>query len=395
MIFKGADILIPECDLQKWATVACDQHTSEKEYWDRVERIVGSSPSALHITLPEIYLNDRTEQRIAEINKTMDDYLKQGLFSEYKNSMVYTERLLSNGKLRRGLLGCIDLEAYDYAPLSSLPIRATEATVAERIPPRVKIRENAPLELPHTMLLADDPQDRLLSALEARKHEFRRLYSFDLMEEGGHIEGYLIDAAAQTAVLSVMSEFERKGFALAVGDGNHSLAAAKECYRSTRDPLSRFALSEIVNIHDDSLEFEPIYRVIKGCDPELLISDMQRYFEKRECTWSYKIDCVFGSACRSLSIPAVASLPVTVLQDFLDRYLACHDDLSIDYIHGKEETARIASSEFHIGFLFDGMSKDELFPAVSTDGALVRKTFSMGRSCDKRYYLEARRIKSV
>ena len=236
MIFKGADILIPECDLQKWATIACDQHTSEKEYWDRVERIVGSSPSALHITLPEIYLNDRTEQRIAEINKTMDDYLKQGLFSEYKNSMVYTERLLSNGKLRRGLLGCIDLEAYDYAPLSSLPIRATEATVAERIPPRVKIRENAPLELPHTMLLADDPQDRLLSALEARKHEFRRLYSFDLMEEGGHIEGYLIDAAAQTAVLSVMSEFERKGFALAVGDGNHSLAAAKECYRSTRDP---------------------------------------------------------------------------------------------------------------------------------------------------------------
>ncbi len=394
--FSSADILLPKTGFEKWAVIACDQYTSEPEYWADVENTVGNSPSALRVVLPEVYLSDDNSKRISDINENMYTYLENGVFSEYNDTVVYVERVDSVGNLRRGIIGKIDLEEYDYAPKSKLSVRATEQTVLERIPPRVEIRKDAPLELPHVMLLIDDEKKQIIESLSAKKDKFECLYNFKLMKNAGSIAGYKIDKDTQNEIIDLLNKLRDKhnGLLFCVGDGNHSLATAKECYKLNKTEQSRYALAEIVNIHDTSLEFEPIYRVVFGVDANSIINEFGA-----NCGGEYngsdaqKFTCVFGKEKKEICVKPTAKLCVGTLQQFLDEYLKLHNDVKIDYIHGVDSVTKLCQKENTVGFIFDGMRKDELFDAVLCDGSLPRKTFSMGHADDKRFYIEARKIK--
>ena len=393
--FNPADILLPKKDFATWAVVACDQYTGEPDYWHEVERIVGDAPSALHIILPEIYLSDDNSARIASVNRKMEEYLGSGVFDCFQNAMIYVERE-SNHTVRRGVVGLIDLEDYDYTKGSSALIRATEATVLERIPPRVQIRRDAPLEMPHILLLIDDPQRSVIEPLAQQKDGFQPAYDFDLMQGGGHINGYFLSnqaiKAVQDALEALIADRDDK-LLFAVGDGNHSLATAKECYKLTGDPLARYTLVEVVNIHDASIEFEPIYRVLFHVDREDFLGAFTAYTEAHGGSESQTFGVISSAGEETLTVKATAKLPVGTLQSFIDLYLKEHPQVKIDYIHGADVTRKLSEQEGALGFLFDGMGKDELFPAIKADGSLPRKTFSMGHASDKRYYIEARRIK--
>ena len=389
--FSPADILLPKTNFENWSVIACDQYTSEPEYWQNVKTAAGDKPSALNIILPEVYLSADNSEKIEKINQNMQKYLENDIFTEYKDSLIYVERIQSDGKLRRGIVGKIDLECYDYRSGSDAEIRATEQTVLSRIPPRVEIRKNAPLEMPHVMLLFDDVKDRIFSYLAENKDGFKTVYDFTLMCNAGSIKGYLLNEEAKQTVLSMLGELkeQKDGFLFCVGDGNHSLATAKECYNQNKNELNRYALCEIVNIHDKALEFEPIYRVVFGADPEKLIDE----FIKATGEGSQKFTCVYGDKTREISVKPTAKLAVGTLQTFLDEYAKNHPEVEIDYIHGTESLKKLASRENAVGFIFDGMQKSELFDAVNADGSLPRKTFSMGHADDKRFYIEARKIK--
>ncbi len=385
----AADILLPENGFDTWSVVACDQYTSEPDYWDAVENTVGDAPSTLRITLPEIYLNDNPTARIAAINDTMAAYLASGVLHTHPDSMVYIERDTSAG-VRRGLLGVIDLEEYDYRPGSKTLIRATEQTVVERIPPRVAIRKDAPLELPHVLLLMDDAAHTVLGAAKTAD---RPIYDFDLMQGGGHIRGYLLTKEAQEAVqaaLVTLLDGQEDPLLFAVGDGNHSLATAKECYLRDPNPKNRYALVEVVNIHDESIQFEPIYRVLFGADIADVAAKLQALCGEGD---TQAVTCVTAEGERVLHLAPTSKLPVGTLQAFLDAYLKEHPDVTIDYIHGEDTVRRLCAEEGVLGFLFDGMGKEDLFPAIRQDGSLPRKTFSMGHAADKRFYLECRAIR--
>ena len=390
------DILLPldTADYEKWAVIACDQHTSEGAYWQAVENTVKNTPSTLSLILPEYYLGKDDGTRIEAINRTMQAYLDGGIFQTLPNALIYIERTLASGKVRRGLVGGIDLEAYDFKPCAQTPIRASEATVTERIPPRVKIRENAPIEAPHIMLLIDDLQKTVIEPLAARKNAFKQLYDFDLMQGGGHITGYLVDEVGKKAVDEALDKLNAQSpFLFAVGDGNHSLATAKTCYEQNPTALSRYALCEIVNIHDEALVFEPIYRILFGAKPTDVIEALQKALPVTDKACTHTVTVLYGGKETVLTLGAKSVLAVTDLQNTLDAYLKAHPEIEIDYIHGIEETKKLAQKEAALAFLFDGMQKEDLFPAVATDGALVRKTFSMGDAADKRYYIECRKIK--
>jgi len=385
----AADILLPENGFDTWSVVACDQYTSEPDYWDAVEKTVGDAPSTLRITLPEIYLNEDPAARIAAINDTMAAYLASGVLHTHPDSMVYIERDTSAG-VRRGLLGVIDLEEYDYRPGSKTLIRATEQTVVERIPPRVAIRKDAPLELPHVLLLMDDAAHTVLGAVET---EERPIYDFDLMQGGGHIRGSLLTKAAQRrvqAALAALLDGQEDPLLFAVGDGNHSLATAKECYLRSPNPKNRYALVEVVNIHDDSIQFEPIYRVLFGADMADVMAKLEALCGEGD---TQAVTCVTAEGERVLHLAPTSKLPVGTLQAFLDAYLKEHPDVTIDYIHGEDTVRRLCAEKGVLGFLFDGMGKEDLFPAIRQDGSLPRKTFSMGHAADKRFYLECRAIR--
>ncbi len=385
-----ANILLPKGDFSKWAVIACDQYTSDKEYWQDVEKTVGDAPSALNLVLPEIYLGE-TEARAPKINKTMNEYLESGVFDTFDNSMVYIEREITGGGKRCGILGLIDLSEYDYTVGSTALIRATEKTVVERIPPRVKIRKDAPLEFPHVLLFIDDPEDKVISA--AREGKNAKLYDFDLMKNGGHIEGYRLLENAQEKINQKLSELIKDNLLFAVGDGNHSLATAKECYNQNPNELNRFALVEIVNIHNDAIEFEPIYRVLFGVSKEKIVSYLmdKNAGEKGEKT--HKFAVIDNSGESELSLVPVSKLPVGTLQGYLDEFVKENPEVEVDYIHGEEAVYKLCEKENTVGFIFDGMAKAELFPAVVADGSLPRKTFSMGHADDKRFYIEGRKIK--
>lgn len=389
--FSAADILLPKSNFESWATIACDQYTSEPEYWENAKKAAGDSPSALNIVLPEVYLSADNSERINTINKNMQDYIDGNIFCEYKDSLIFVERIQSDGKCRRGIVGKIDLECYDYRAGTTAEIRATEQTVLSRIPPRVEIRKNAPLELPHVMLLFDDIEDKIFSYLIASKNRFNKAYDFTLMCNAGSITGYLLDDEAKSTVLSLLEELKQQndGFLFCVGDGNHSLATAKECYNLNKTEASRYALTEIVNIHDTALEFEPIYRVVFGVEPQSLIND----FVKSVGEGSQKFKCYYGDAEIEIGVNPTAKLAVGTLQTFLDEYVKNHTKAEVDYIHGEESLKKLASRENAVGFIFDGMQKSELFEAVNADGSLPRKTFSMGHADDKRFYIEARKIR--
>lgn len=395
-LFYPADVLLPKEDFESFSVIACDQYTSEPEYWQAVESFVGDKKSALNIILPEVYLSDNDDEKIELINKTMDEYLADGTFAEYKDSFVYLERTQPDGRVRHGLVGVIDLEDYDYEKNSSAMVRATEATILERIPPRVKIRQNAPLELPHIMLLIDDRDNKLLGSLKEKKDNFNKLYDFTLMQKGGSIKGWQVSDGLYEDIEKVFTELKEssKGLLFCVGDGNHSLATAKQCYKNNPTPENRYALVEVVNIHDTALDFEPIYRTVFGVNPEALINTFVDY-----CGGEYKgenaqkFTCYYNGEVREVSVKGTTPIAVGTLQQFLDLYMTDNKGVTIDYIHGEDSLKKIANREDTVGFLYDGIKKDGLFEAVRLGGSLPRKAFSMGHADDKRFYLEARKIK--
>lgn len=391
---KPTELLLPTGDLSRWAVIACDQYTSEPAYWDEVEALVGDAPSTLRVTLPEIFLEDEPARRIAAINATMEQYLASDVLRRSPDSMMYIERETSAG-VRRGLLGVVDLTQYDYRTGSRALIRATEQTVVERIPPRVAIRKDAAIELPHVLLLMDDPDGTVIEPLAEGAKVNAPVYDFDLMMGGGHIAGWQVDAAAQEqvdAALRALTAGQDDPLLFAVGDGNHSLATAKECYNLSQNPLARYALVEVVNIHDESIQFEPIYRVLFGAD----VADVTAALREAlggDAENGQAVTVVTAAGETTLSLTPTAKLPVGTLQAFLDEYLAAHPGVKIDYIHGEDTLRTLARQENAVGFLFEGMQKSELFPAIRADGSLPRKTFSMGHAADKRYYLEGRAIR--
>ena len=417
-IFKSADILLPKnVDFSKWSVVACDQYSSEPQYWEKAEEIAKGSPSTLNIIYPEAYLNEPDgDKRIERINRTMEQYLSDGIFKEYSDSLIYVERTQKNGKVRRGIVGVIDLEAYDYSVGSQSLVRATEGTIISRIPPRQRIRKNAPLELPHILMLADDREKEIIEPLSEIKDSFEVVYDFELMQGGGHIKGWLLDDDAKKDVLSKVEKLEseeefhakygidgKSVLAIAVGDGNHSLATAKACWEEIKKTLSaeqqqnhpaRFALAELENLHDDALEFEPIHRVVFGVEPKSVIDAMYKYYPQISETdnGGQKIVIVYQGIEKTVYITdAPLNLAVGTFQKFMDDYLS-ENSGEIDYIHGEDVVRNLTKSENTIGFVFDAMEKNDLFTTVIEDGALPRKTFSMGEAYDKRFYLEAKRI---
>lgn len=420
-VFYPADILIPkpETDLNKYSVVACDQYSSEPEYWSQVEAETEGAVSAYHMVFPEAYLEQGDfEGRIHSINTAMQDYLHAETFEEYPSCLFYVERTLRDGKVRRGIVGAVDLEQYSYEQGSVSAVRATEGTVLERIPPRVKIREHAALELPHVMLLLDDRKQQVIEPLAEKCSAFRKVYDFDLMDNSGHLTGYQMNAETQETILKHLDAMgtdesmrERYGrddlpyILFAVGDGNHSLACAKACYEKLKQTLppeqsavhpARYALAELVNLHEKSLEFEPIHRVVFGVEPEHLKGQMMQALglSAQDSGTGQAFTVLTGDGREMLHITKpTANLTVGSLQNFLDRYLKEFGG-QVDYIHGQDVTERLCrESGDRMGFLLPPMEKDALFPTVMLDGALPRKTFSMGEAWDKRFYLEARKIR--
>ena len=413
-----ANIYLPRLDGErgtKWACVACDQYTSEREYWEAAKNYVEDAPSTLNLMLPEAYL-DTEGEAIPKINAKMREYLDDGTLVCHENSMIYLERVQSDGRVRRGIVGAVDLEEYDYNKGSVTLTRATEGTVLERIPPRVAIRRGAALEMPHIMILIDDPDRTVIEPVAAKAVKYEKAYDFDLMAKSGHVTGYFIDKddfeGINCALASLCAEgaMEKKygvdapSLLFAIGDGNHSLASAKALYEEIKAEIgdeaakahpARFALCEIVNLHDDALEFEPIYRVVFGVDRGAFVADFEKYLSCL-CGSAAKqsFELVLGGESKVLTVDTPsAQLPVGTVQDFLDKYIKEHDGVSIDYIHGIDSTKALAQKENAVGILFEGMGKDMLFKTVICDGALPRKTFSMGHAADKRFYIECRKIR--
>ena len=428
-------------DLKKWAVVACDQYTSQCSYWKSVEADVADAPSTLHMIFPEVYLEgDDKQQRILNICNTMQQYMKENVLTTLSPSFVYVERKLDTG-LRKGLLVGLDLEQYDYSEGSQTLIRTTEGTVLDRLPPRIAIRKDAVLETPHIMVLIDDPEETVIERAGESLSEADKIYDFDLMKDGGHITGYQVndlktieDITESLVQLADPDEFRKKynvdsakGVLLfAMGDGNHSFATAKACWDAIKAKLNeeerqnhpaRFTLVELVNVHDESLVFEPIHRVLFQVNPNHVLQSMADYYSALEQGFEFEsfhskeemmdvYDTYLKIEKGIHVIPYVSqgqwgllkisqpnnNLEAGTLQGFLDAYLKNNNEVDIDYIHGEEVTAELGSQPGNMGFLLPIMNKNDLFKTVIVDGALPRKTFSMGEAHEKRYYLECRKI---
>jgi hypothetical protein len=418
-------------DLTKWAVIACDQFTSQPEYWNDVEKIVGAAPSTLNLTFPEVYLEKPGgEERIKNIQSSMHKYMDEGILQPH-DGLVYVERMVA-GKTRKGVVLCLDLEAYDYHKGSSSLIRATEGTIVDRLPPRMKIREGALLELPHILVLIDDPNRTVIEPLSAAKSKLEKLYDFDLMLESGHLAGYAVSDEFENQVVGALrglanpETFSTKYsinkdepvLLFAMGDGNHSLATAKAIWEKMKpqvgmDHPARYALVEIENVHDEGLEFEPIHRVLFGLKKDLF-AELEKTFganltykpvpnaeEMVKTVDSAKgekqaIGLVGGGRSREFGVLEIANpasnLPVGTIQAFIDSFLKEGGAEKVDYVHGEEVTVKLGSQPNNAAFYLPGMNKSDLFKTVILDGALPRKTFSMGEACEKRFYMEARKI---
>ena len=408
-VFQSAELLIPRTELlEDWAVIACDQFTSQPEYWRAVSARVGERPSAYHIVFPEAELGRDETGRIASINETMRRYLDGDILRGFPAAYVYVERRLMDGAVRRGIVGVVDLEAYDYASDARSPIRATEQTVVERIPPRVRIRRDAALETSHVMLLMDDASGTVLDGLEAKKESLPTVYDFDLMQDGGHITGRLVQGADARALDAAIAGYEtetaarfaetgRAPLLYAVGDGNHSLATAKTCWEERKAALpslagaehpARYAMVELQNIRDDAQRFEPIHRLLTDVPVKKLLERAAVIC----AAGGMPVDWQAGERQGTLFLDrARGTLPVAVLQPFLDAFLR-NGTGRIDYIH-EEETARgLAGQKGAAAFLLPGISKEDFFRGIVMDGVLPRKTFSMGHAQEKRYYLECRKL---
>lgn len=412
-----ADILLPAAgtDLTAWAVVACDQYTSQPEYWQAVEKEVGDKPSTLHITLPEIYLAQSNE-RVPAIHQAMEEYLQKGILQEaVKGGFILTERTTLSGS-RLGLVAAADLESYDFDAGSRSMIRATEGTILSRIPPRLFIRQGAALECPHVLLLLDDMQKTVVEPLCARREELPLLYDFPLMAGGGRLRGWAVtEPELLRGVYDALAVLKAKlpkdnPLLMAVGDGNHSLATARTHWLQLKKTLSpeeaarhpaRYALVEVENIHDEALHFHPIHRVVFHADGDDLMRDWAEYCHARGMELGetikqpddQQIAVLYGGkeAAAVIRHPET-SLAVGTLQKFLDDYLSRHKEAEIDYIHGEDAVRGLCRQKDTVGFLVPGLDKPALLPAVRQDGALPRKTFSMGEANEKRFYMECRKI---
>ena len=414
-----ADVMLPDfskVDGSKWAVIACDQYTSEPEYWEETAKTVGDSPSTLQIIIPEVYLS-KSESIIPKVNQKMLEYEKEVL-KTYKNSMIYTERLQKDGRVKHGLMVAVDLEDYDFKKGSTSLIRATEGTVLERIPPRVAVRRDASIESPHIMILIDDDKKTVIEPITAVKESLEKVYDFTLMQGGGSVKGYIVKedmfASINSALANIISDENTQRLyganapsklLFAVGDGNHSLATARTSYLEIKEKIgeeaaknhpARYALVELVNLHDDALEFEPIYRVMFGVDPANVLSELNSYVNSLNGKeTAQKITCIVGdNETEIIATNPEKQLTVGTLQDFIDKYISKFGG-EVDYIHGEDSVKNLCKKENSIGFIFTGMEKSQLFKTVIFDGALPRKTFSIGHAYDKRYYIECRKIKTL
>ena len=394
-------MLIPRAaELEKWSVIACDQFTSERGYWDSVRAFVGTEPSTLDLIVPEAYLNDAPALDMASgTNVAMDKYLDGGVFERYPVSFVYVERETSKG-VRHEVVGMIDLEAYDFTIGSSSPVRASERTVAERLPARMLIREGARLELPHTIVLIDDAERKVIEPLAAEKSAMQKLYDFRLMEGGGRIAGWRICGEAAERLTAKFDALASMSPAYVIGDGNHSMAAAKELWNRIKLGLTdeerkthpaRFFLCEVVNVYDGGVAFEPIHRIIFGCEPDKLIETVR---EKLEIPGGREVTLAVNGERRGTVRLRGRSFGNTVeaLQDMLDEYAADYD-CTVDYIHDDASLLKLTEEEGSVGFLMPVMDKSELFDTVRREGLWPKKSFSIGCARDKRYYLEAREIR--
>lgn len=413
LIFAPCDIMLPpfgaeERELwKKWAVIACDQHTEDVGYWQRIDESLDGAPSALDLVLPEAYLGTELEAKQKARVDCFQKSLDSGWLKTFKHSLVLVERTLSNGLVRRGIVGKIDLENYDCSKDSDSYVRPTEGTVTERVPPRVAIRKKATFELSHVMMFARYGDLDIDGFAASKKAELKKLYEFDLSEGGGHIAGWLLSGEVLEEVLRRFEKLEATrapGDVLyAVGDGNHSLAAAASLYRSLKEkygPLvmstkARYATVEMVSVDSEAIVFEPIYRVVENVDGDDLLSFLTSRFESHSEEIA-SVTAVTADGEKAITVPiSNGDLTVGVLQDALDCYLASHPGAVCDYIHGIGALkTRATAKNDRVGFLFDGMKKEELFSYVESKGPLPRKTFSMGSADTKRYYLELRRIKA-
>lgn len=409
-LFESANILIPKMEtMEKWAVIACDQFTSQPEYWERVAEYVGEDKSALKLIFPEAKLGEESSDMVEEIKVTMESYLADGTFAEYEDSLIFVERTLLDGSIRKGVVGAINLDEYDYSSYSLSGIRATEKTVVERIPPRKVIRENALVELPHILLFSDDEKDFMCGYLESVKEELPLLYDFDLMEGGGHITGRLVKGehlACFTEKMEAYGDFivhkyrdsKKIPMMFAVADGNHSLATAKACYEDIKlknpgvdlsNHPARYALVEVVNIHDEAQKFEPIHRIVKNVDVNAILGALILDSCAEE---GYPVRWYSGEKHGVVYLdPAKGQLPIGILQNFLDEYLSVHLGV-IDYIHGEDVLKELSKEPNSIGFELPVIDKQKFFHGIIEDGVFPRKTFSTGHAQEKRYYLEARKI---
>lgn len=388
------EVLLPAAgvDLYRWAVIACDQHTSDAAYWRQLEALVGDAPSTLRLTLPEIYLEEDCAARVEEIARTMRAYRDEGVFRKLEPGFILVERKTQTAPLRTGVVIAVDLEAYSFEKKSNALIRATEATIVERIPPRLKIREAAVMEFPHVMLLYDDPADSVLGPWKGAPLEV--LYDTELNMGGGHVTGKRLPDTA--AVVSAFEKLEKGGMLFMVGDGNHSLATAKAAWDKIKGTLSeeeqkahpaRFALCEAVNIHDAGIRFEAIHRLIKGVDAEDLSRAFAAYAKGEGSAALYA-----GGRGTSVRVPAAAAEAVAETDRIIAAYIAEHGG-SVDYVHGEEALrALTAENAGYVGIALPAMDKSELFDQVLRGGSLPRKTFSMGESEEKRYYMEGKEI---
>lgn len=422
------EILLPKnIDLSTWSVIACDQYTQDKDYWKNVEEKAGNKPSTLNLILPEVYLGSPDKaDRIKKIRQSMKEYLDTGVFADAKKCFIYLERKTAFGRTRKGLVAQIDLETYEWKPFSKANIRATEATIVERIPPRMEIRKGAPLELPHIMLLVNDKDDLLVGANKPTDGR-APIYDGDLMANGGHITGWALESKADIEgvekALNLIAEKnaspDGSTFLFAVGDGNHSLATAKAVWDEykkehpeDKDSPVRYALIEIVNIYDTGLTFEPIHRVIFNIDNEALIKkmaeklngnikaldDADKVIKAVKDSWAnfgfFYLDSE-GKQKNVLLETKIKELAVARLQPEIDAFLKELQDQSkaeIDYIHGTDEVLKLGSKENSLGILLPPIAKDSFFETINGRGPLPRKSFSMGEADEKRFYLECRRL---
>ncbi len=388
-------ILLPikSIDMGKWSVIACDQFTSQPEYWEKVKAMVDNIPSTYHLILPEAYLEEDMDYMTNEVNNKMSLYLKNRIFEEFVG-FILVERKTPFVKRRLGLVLAIDLEEYQYEPGKTGKIRATEKTVPERIPPRVRIRENAPLELPHVLVLADDSNDRIINELYENRKNLKPMYNFELNMGGGHVKGFGIEDTSQ-----IIDRFERmsKDIGLIVGDGNHSLAAAKVCWENLKKTLpvsehathpARFALVELISLYDEGLTFEPIHRIIFKAKPSL-VEGLKALLDG-----DGEVELIHGDKVETLKTPDNPFETIKIIQNYLDEYLEKHPESEIDFIHGLEHTKSIVEkSEGAIGITMPPLKRDLLLPYIRENGVLPRKSFSLGEAEEKRYYLEGKIIR--